>query len=189
MTKLITKSIVLFSSLAGLAMSQVVMATCPPPIACQVEAHVIDQDPNGLNVRQYPGTQSKVLGTLSHNTEVKVLAYQKIHQGDRTNAWMLVSPISSNQKQFNGNGWVSASLLGLYTKGYDLQSVPIYSEPSKENKSSHVVGNLPSDSLVTLSKCEGKWSHVKAKNLTDDLDIEGWLEPNQQCRSPYTSCS
>lgn len=189
MTKLITKNIALFSSLAWLAMSQVVIAKCPPAIACQVEAHVIDRDPDGLNVRQYPGTQSKVLGTLPHNTEVKILAYQKIYQGDRTDAWMLVSPISSNHQQFEENGWVSASLLGLYTKGYDRQSVPIYSEPNKEKKSSLVVGNLASDSLVTLSGCEGKWSHVKAKNFANNLDVEGWLEPEQQCRSPYTSCS
>ncbi len=189
MIRFLTNNIALFSSLSWLAISQVVIATCPPAIACQVEAHVIDKDPNGLNVRQYPGTQSKVLGTLPHNTEVKILAYQKIHQGDRANAWMLVSPISSNQKQFNGNGWVSASLLGLYTKGYDHQSVPIYSEPSKENKSSRMVGNLASDSLVALSECEGKWVRVKTGIFDNNHYLEGWLEPEQQCRSPYTSCS
>ena len=189
MVKTITNEIALISGLAWVLANQLTLAECPPlPSACQIEAHVIDEDPNGLNVRLNPGVQSKILGTLPKNTEVKVLAYQNIHRDDLENSWVLVSPISSDQQQFNGNGWVSVSLLGLYTKGYDSQSVPLYSKPSQEKKASNVIERVRSDSLVTLLGCEGTWSLVKAKNLKDEL-VKGWLESEQQCRSPYTTCS
>lgn len=59
---------------------------------------------------------------------------------------------------------------------------------AKKKKASNVIEQVRSDILVTLLGCEGAWSLVKTKNLKDKV-VQGWLEPEQQCRSPYTTCS
>ncbi|MDJ0595625.1 MAG: SH3 domain-containing protein [Pleurocapsa sp. MO_226.B13] len=149
---------------------------CQPPAAaqeCQTKAYVVDTDPQGLNVRTKPDSQSEIRGTLPLHTEVDVFQYQ--------GNWLLVSPIDPELQEvdFKGEGWVYASLLGLNTRGYNSDGVPLYAEP---NKTSEVTGHAKSSSSVTMVSCSGEWVLVKQKNL------QGWLEPEEQCAAALTTC-
>ncbi len=140
-------------------------------VSCQISAYVIDTDPRGLNVRQSPGINSSIIGQLSLHTGVHI----SFGRGD----WLFVSSWNSEENHLMEKGWVFASLLGLYTRGYGQKSVPLYEQPTEN---SNILGQVPSDREVTLLGCSGQWALVKKGN------IQGWLEPSQQCPSPVTTC-
>lgn len=143
-------------------------------VSCKARAYVIDRDPKGLNVRLSPNSKSTVLAQLPLYTEVSVFAEQ--------DDWLSISPIEPKLQgvSFHGKGWVYASLLGLSTKGYDRNNVPLYTQP---DRTSQVVARISSNSSVTLLGCSGEWVLVKQKNII------GWLEPAQQCSAALTTCS
>ena len=173
-------SIKIVTSIAGLVCflsSSLAIAGCQPQVtaqACQTRAYVIDKDPQGLNVRTKPNSESEIIGTLPLYTEVDVLEYQ----GD----WIFISPIDPEEQgiNFKGEGWVYASLLGLNTRGYNSNSVSLYAEP---NKTSDIVGKVESSIAVTMVSCSGEWVKIRQESL------EGWLEPEEQCAAALTSCS
>ncbi|MBR8827526.1 MAG: SH3 domain-containing protein [Gomphosphaeria aponina SAG 52.96 = DSM 107014] len=140
---------------------------------CQTRAYVIDPDPQGLNVRNQPNSQSEIIGNLPLYTEVNVLEHQ--------NNWLFISPINPELQEvdFQGEGWVYASLLGLNTRGYNSNNVALYSEP---RETSEVVGYAESSSSVTMVSCSGEWVLVRSKN------IQGWLNPEEQCAAALTTC-
>lgn len=142
-------------------------------VNCKARAYVIDQDPQGLNVRLEPNSKSNILGKLPLHTEVEVFAEQ--------DDWLLISPLSPELQgiTFQDKGWVYASLLGLSTKGYDRKSVALYDQPHQTSKT---VAQIPPNSSVTLLGCSGEWVLVKQNKIT------GWLEPEQQCSAAMTTC-
>ena len=171
-----TKFILSITELVYFISSSLAIAGCQPKATaqvCQTKAYVIDTDPQGLNVRQQPNSQGQIIGTLPLYTEVDVFE----HQGN----WLLVSPIAPELQEvdFKGEGWVYASLLGLNTRGYNSDGVPLYVEP---NKTSEVTGHAKSSSSVTMIGCSGEWVLVKQKNL------QGWLDPEEQCAAALTTC-
>ncbi|MEL7408852.1 MAG: SH3 domain-containing protein, partial [Cyanobacteria bacterium J06558_2] len=147
--------------------SSLALAGCQPKAVaqvCQTKAYVIDTDPQGLNVRQQPNSKGQIIGTLPLYTEVNVSNHQ--------DNWLSVSPIDPELQrvEFSGKGWVYASLLGLNTRGYGTDSVPLYSEPSKENPP---IARVDSATAVTMLSCSGEWVLIKQK------DTQGWLEPDE----------
>jgi uncharacterized protein YgiM (DUF1202 family) len=142
--------------------------------SCQLQAFVADQDSVGLNVRRYPNSRSQILGKLPRNTEIRA---SKV-QGN----WMLISPISPETQnvEFQGQGWVSASFLGLGTRGYGQKTVTIYRQASL---TSRTAGNIPSGRSVKLLSCKGSWAQIEKNGSI------GWLPYKDQCASPLTSCS
>jgi len=177
-------SIKLLNSMAGLvyvvgsALTIVGCQTQATEQLCQTQAYVIDQDPSGLNVRTEPNSESKVIGTLPLYTEVDVVNYQ--------GNWLLVSAIDPELQgvEFQEEGWVYASLMGLNVRGYGSGSVSLYAEPDTTSKE---LGQVASSSAVTFVSCDGEWVKVRQKVRQDIL--EGWLEPDQQCAAALTSCS
>ena len=143
---------------------------------CQTRAYVIDKDPQSLNVRKEPNSEGEIIGTLPLYTEVNVFKHQ--------DNWLFVAPIDPELQgvDFKEEGWVYASLLGLNTRGYNSDSVPLYAEP---NETSDVLGHVESSSAMTMISCSGEWVKVKQENE----HLEGWLEPEEQCAAPLTSCS
>jgi uncharacterized protein YgiM (DUF1202 family) len=148
----------------------------PPENQCLTKAYVIDTSETGLNIRRQPSSTSKILGRLPQNTTVNVL-------GMKGN-WLLVSVVSPREQKvdFKGEGWVFSSLLGVSSQGYGKKSLSLYSKPSVR---SSIVGKISSNSGATVLGCSGKWLRVETLNN----QVKGWLEPNQQCASAYTTCS
>lgn len=143
---------------------------------CLTKAYVIDTSETGLNVRRQPNSTSKILERLPQNIIVNVL-------GMKGN-WLLVSVVSPTEQKvaFKGEGWVFSSLLGVSSQGYGKNAVNLYSRPSVR---SSIAGKISSNSGATVLGCSGKWLRVKTQNN----QVRGWLEPNQQCASAETTCS
>lgn len=143
---------------------------------CRVSAYVIDKDPQGLNVRNAPNSNGRVIKKLPTNT-LAVFVDITGSQGQ----WVEVSKATneSDATLFQGKGWVYASLLGTGTRGYETRSVSAY---TSNNNRSRVVGRIPSESEVKLLSCNGEWVYVKYQQ------VQGWLTRFDQCPNPLTTC-
>ena len=142
---------------------------------CAISAYVTDRDPNGLNVRDAPSAQARVVRTVSNaGSGVAVITG---HNG----GWFRVSNIDdaeSDAHLFDGDGWVHGSLLGLDVANADPR---LY---ASSNPRSRVLARLRADETrVTLTGCAGTWAQVRAEGRT------GWLSPGGQCSNPLTTCA
>lgn len=144
--------------------------------SCSLSAYVIDTDPNGLNVRAQPNSNSEILDRLP--TGIEVIVDILASQGN----WVLITLAESPGKiEFSGQGWVYAPLLGTATQPRTEAGVKLYTEASA---SSPVAAKLPVEFVtVSLLGCKGPWAKVKR-----DDGVEGWLAPDEQCPNPFTTC-
>lgn len=143
---------------------------------CSINAYVIDKDPQGLNVRSGPSSNDKIIGKLPTNT-AGVFVNVTASQGD----WMQLTKAESPEKvEFQGTGWVYASLLGTSTRGYGSPGVSVFSNP---NSQSSTIGRIPPDTSVKLLGCDRTWALVEYQSL------KGWIAPESQCGNPLTTCS
>ncbi len=104
---------------AGLALA----AALPAPASAQTERHckldafIIDFDPKGVNVRDTPANQGKVIEVLKvkrddHDTGVSVEAER--------NGWFRIG-LDAKKRRF---GWVHGSRLGSRLKVFDGEGAP-----------------------------------------------------------------
>lgn len=143
--------------------------------SCQIGAYIIDKDPNGLNVRSEPNSQSKIIDTLPTNN-LAVIVDITAAQGD----WVQISKAESpGRLEFQGSGWVYAPLLGTSTRGYSTKSVSVY---QSANNQTEAIGKIPSQRSVKLLSCDRAWALVEYQGL------KGWIQPESQCANPLTTC-
>jgi SH3-like domain-containing protein len=143
--------------------------------SCQIGAYIIDKDPNGLNVRSEPNSQSKIIDTLPTNN-LGVIVDLTAAQGD----WVQISKAESpGRLEFQGSGWVYAPLLGTSTRGYSTKSVSVY---QSANNQTEAIGKIPSQRSVKLLSCDRTWALVEYQGL------KGWIQPESQCANPLTTC-
>lgn len=142
---------------------------------CSINAYVIDKDPQGLNVRSGPSSNGKIIDKLPTNTP-GVFVDVTASQGD----WMQLTKAESPEKvEFQGTGWVYASLLGTSTRGYGSDGVSVFSNPDTQ---SSAIGRIPPDTSVKLLGCDRTWAFVEYQAL------KGWIAPESQCGNPLTTC-
>lgn len=142
---------------------------------CQISAYIIDKDPNGLNVRSEPSSQSKIIDTLPTNNLGVIVDIEGVKDD-----WVKINKAQSTGRlEFQGSGWVYASLLGTSTRGYGTKSVIVY---NKSNSQSETIGQIPSQRSVKLLSCERNWALVEYDGL------KGWIAPESQCANPLTTC-
>jgi SH3-like domain-containing protein len=142
--------------------------------SCKLRAYTVNKGSDFLNVRKQPNSQSLILAKLPGNTEVNVLK--------TVGNWVMVKPVSPEAQniEFQGQGWVFTSLLGLSTRGYGKKSVAVFRQA---NASSAVNGRISSNTSVKLLSCQDDWALVEKGN------VRGWLSPKDQCAAPLTTCS
>lgn len=148
---------------------------------CGIYAWVIDKDPNGLNVRDKPNVNGKVIaklktdGTPEDEVVVYIVGY--------SNGWVKIGLAENGKGQiFNDLGWVSAKMVETGTKGspnYN-SSVTIYAAAKTSSKK---VGTIPSEDTVKIAGYQCGWVKVTYKGKT------GWIRENNICGSPFTTCS
>jgi len=148
--------------------------------SCDVSGYVLDKDPNGLNVRQTPGKDGKIVSRLvagSSDITLDIIGTNGGGWVKITNAWH-----GDDGDVFKGTGWVFATMLATGTKGYPNYDAPVklYSSASKKSKS---LLEVPSEQEVVVIDCDGKWAKVRY------LKTVGWLAPENQCGNPFTTCS
>ena len=152
-----------------------------PEVRCDIRANLLDEDPNGTNVRGGAGRAFPVVGVLPHGrTDVVTVVASK-------GAWIKISGAEDEDggTVFDRGGWVFSSLLGMtVSRNPDDRlkkgSHNLYAAPSEK---SAVLTRLPAESALTLVGCDGKWAKVKYGQKT------GWVAPEAQCTNTRTNCS
>jgi SH3-like domain-containing protein len=139
---------------------------------------MIDKDPKGLNVRSEPGSNEKIIGNLPTQT-VGVMVDITACQGK----WVQITNAISdggNKVEFQGKGWVYASLLGAATTEHETNGTSLH---AKADKNSKILSKLPPNRTVKLLGGSGTWMEVEYEG------VRGWLAQDDYCPNPWTSCS
>jgi uncharacterized protein YgiM (DUF1202 family) len=151
-----------------------------PIVPCDVEAFVIDQDPNGLNVRSGPGKSYGVIGNLPYKQDTGVSVHITGSSGD----WVQIDSGveeggDEEQTFFKGAGWVYAPLLGLTGTAQSKGATLLYREASQK---SGLVKRVPGGDDVKVWGCRGKWLYVEYEK------VKGWAAPRTLCSNSLTTC-
>jgi uncharacterized protein YgiM (DUF1202 family) len=171
---------------AALTLAAFVSAIYPPATfaavkACDINAYVMDNDPKGLNVRETPDKNGRILGSLVKG-EDEIMVEITATSGTGWLKFANAEGGASGDAIFKGTGWVFATMLGTGTKGYPNYDSParLFATPSKKGK---VLRQIPAEDEVTILDCSGSWAKVRYQGTT------GWLAPENQCGSPFTTCN
>lgn len=151
----------------------------PPGARCDLNAYVVDADPKGLNVRDAPGLNGKVIAVIPADSDGTVVHLVASDPG----GWVRIDRAETVEGRVvfeNKRGWVSGNMLGISTRGYGTKGVRLYPTAAAKGKS---VGMIPAEAEVRVAGCDGDRMKVRYKSLT------GWLDREAQCPSPVTNCS
>jgi SH3-like domain-containing protein len=152
-------------------------APAPAP-ACDARAYVIDKDPKGLNVRETPGKEGRVIavipldgdGTIVHMVSADAKGWVRIDRAENIGGDVV----------FDRKGWVSGNMLGTETRGYGTKGVRLYGAAGRGAK---VLGTIPPETEVKIFGCEAEKVQVRYRSLV------GWLDDESQCPNPVTLCN
>ena len=138
-------------------------------------AYIIDPDPRGTNVRDAP--DGRIIRTLPHRpADPSVITVKVTGHRDR---WLSVT------LHDGAPGWIFSGLVGMSLRNYAPGAMAVLRvRPGRDAPS---VGEISGDEEVTVIGGEGKWALVRNGDTGRDL-LTGWLEPEKQCGSPYTTC-
>lgn len=152
-------------------------AGAAPAATCDLEAYVVDPDPKGLNVRDAPGVRGRVVGVIPVDGDGTVVHLV----GSNPNGWVQIDRAETigGAVVFDRKGWVSGNMLGIETRGYGTKGVKLYAAARR----GRVAGTIPPETEVRVAGCDGQMMRVRHKTLN------GWLEREDQCPSPVTTCN
>lgn len=151
---------------------------------CEHSAWVTDKDVNGLNVRDKPSIDGKIIDSLKYAADkddefiiVTVTGY--------SNGWVKINKAETTggNQEFSGTGWVSAKMISVSTQrldGYENGKIAIYARPTAKSKK---VGTIPNEADVEIVGFDCFGFKVKYK------DKIGWLSRDDMCGNPVTTCS
>jgi hypothetical protein len=178
---------------------------------CELYAHVVDRDPQGVNVRAAPSGQSKVVGVLKYknaNDEIAVDITAESH------GWFRIKSFEHFDDTKSGalNGWMHGSRLGTGLKIMDgpKASERLLEEPSERSKTlllfswdpgvdgkgaglwAELPGNkrekidyekIKGAATPTLLGCANGYVKIRMNQK-----FEGWVPAARLCGSPVTTC-
>lgn len=144
-----------------------------------VQAYVIDKDPDGLNIRAEPRIGA-VIGNLPNIARPDALLVHIVGEDPET-GWVQIDlgETTLGETPWAGLGWVAGNMLAVHTKGKGGKDVPLYETADGKGK---VVATIPANVEVTIAGSSGKALKVKYKAHT------GWLMPESQCANPEGGC-
>ena len=148
---------------------------------CDAEAYVVDNDPNGLNVRATPGKTSKIIGNLPNNDVEGI----RVHLTGASGEWVRIDHAHEtggevDRSLFDGVGWVYGPLLGVSGMAITKGGTNLYQDHSIK---AQVVVRVPGDGSVVVRGCYGGWMYVEYKG------VKGWGAPSTLCANPLTTCA
>ncbi|MBD1836911.1 SH3 domain-containing protein [Coleofasciculus sp. FACHB-64] len=138
---------------------------------CDISAVVIDKDPQGLNVRSGPSSNSRILGKIPTYESVDIIA--------SSGNWVKITNAFREIGGFQGTGWVFLPMLGTSTRGYETNGVNLYVSPSQQSRK---IARVPRRTDVKLIGCQGEWAEIEYRG------VKGWLKSDDQC-GVGTTCS
>lgn len=174
------------------------------PAGCHdVDVHVVDKDPAGLNVRAAPDRNARVIGRLPTTAVVQT----RLELDSSAGGWVHFRSVELTEgKQpwehpLPGRGWVAASMTyagpddGDWTKGVPLRARPDTAVPSLGTLSLESSGSqegTPNFRPLRVLGCLGAWLHLEGSFLKGGLPlppVQGWLAPGDHCGSSLTDCN
>jgi hypothetical protein len=171
-----------------LLLKLIILAFCVSGIFAQEEAncgihgYVIDKDPKGLNVRNQPNINGKVIAKLPHksNDDDDIVM---VYITGYSNGWVKIAQAETvgGGSVFDDIGWISAKMVGTGTKGsesYD-KPAPLYAQTNTKKK----IGTIPSEVEVQIAGFSCGWVKVIYKGKS------GWIRDANICGSPVTTCN
>jgi hypothetical protein len=173
---------------------------------CSFGALSNDPDPAGLNVRESPDRNARILGRLSPPTniggntivlaEVRVIGFQK--------DWFLIEtgPYNPNDlpphlpKPYSGRGWVAGNLLTTELLRNMLKQAPSQTSADVVNLDVDGVSDPQTVKMRRILACSGDWVQVEvalAKGMKPLVKtdapagaVRGWA--NGTCTAQLTTC-
>lgn len=141
-----------------------------PP--CDAWVHVIDPDPNGVNLRAGPGARNKIVDIIPKDDKGTTVRLTGTLGG-----WMRVEVAEDAEGRvvFMGTAWGHGSRFGVNTRGPGRLL-------AAASGRARVIGRTPAGLAATVAGCKGKWLYVKSKRGA------GWLAPGNYCGSAVTAC-
>lgn len=150
-------------------------------IPCNVSAYVIDQDPQGLNVRSGAGKNFAVIGNLPRKEDTGIGVHITGSNGDWVQIDLAVEEgTEEEQTFFKGVGWVYGPLLGLTGIAQPGGGTRLFQHASLKSR---LVTRVPGGEDVTVRGCQGEWLYVQYDKT------KGWAEPRTLCSNSLSTCS
>lgn len=178
---------------------------------CEIGAHVIDRDPQGVNIRSMPSNTAKIVGVMKfQNAEDEIAVDITAEQ----NGWFRIKEYDhlGVTKTVKLRGWVHGSRLGTGLKLMDAGKgrERVFEEPSPRsktllefswdpgegNKKSELWAELPGGkrekidfenkkgaATPTLLACANGFVKIRMSQK-----YEGWVPADRLCGSPVTTC-
>ena len=138
-------------------------------------------DKTATNVRNAPG--GTVIGQIPKPGTWSLTVY------NQKNGWwqilngIVFEDIEDDSIEFEGDAWVHNSVLGIGTRNYGGQTIPLYAAPGED---SAVVGKI-TETDVTVRPLDvwedGEWVKVKWN------DVTGWIDTYWLCANTLTTCA
>lgn len=162
---------------------------------CTITAWSTDKDPKGLNVRAGPGAGSAIIGTVPppYKVEDRTFAAEVTITGSR-DGWFRIVKATVNdyvtedpsEIAFEGEGWVSGGLLGLWVEGPQLHSAPSPDAVVTADFSGKRDGDYGPDyfTVERLHACQGYWVEVEGSYFGERA--RGWT--SDTCSNQVTTC-
>lgn len=148
---------------------------------CDATGFVIDNDPNGLNVRSAP--KGNIISRIPHNdydsfTQVHIVASEE--------GWLQISGWEDFfvSVTFDEKAWIYGRLVGTFVRGYEEGGVEAYAESSNDAEK---MGQFLANHVVKVIDCKKDWLFVSGQSV-DGRRIEAWLAPEEQCSNALTTC-
>ncbi len=150
-----------------------------------VEAYLYDHVGNFTNIRVAPkgAVKVKLSNKGDYEPSFSLVGYN--------NGWWKIkycteatgeSPAAEKLCKKAIGGYIHYSCLGIGTRNYGGQHIPLYTTASKKSK---VVYTIKEESVVRpVGVAKGGWVKVK----TIDGKHEGWVEHIWLCSNPLTTC-
>ena len=204
-----SRQLVVLAALAALGAATPVWAQAERK--CELYAHVVDRDPQGVNVRATPSSQGKVVGVLKFQNADDDIAVDITAE---SNGWFRIKGFEhfSATKIGKIDGWVHGSRLGTGLKIMDgpKSSERLREEPSdrsktlllftwdpgQEGKGAGLWADLPGNkrekidyekkkgaATPILLGCANGYVKIRMNNK-----YEGWVPAARLCGSSVTTC-
>lgn len=151
---------------------------------CVIQAWIGEGKPNKyIFIHATPNASGKVVGEIPDmgdeevETIVDIIGY--------SNGWVKIRKAYNIEYEtmFEGIGWISAQRVTVNVQRRDgnlKKGLPLFAEPDSSSKK---IGTIPGETLIKIVGYDCFGLKVKYKNKT------GWLQSDNICGNPVTTCS
>ena len=143
-----------------------------------VQAYIIDEDPNGLNVRAGPSLKKDIISKIPYNSYGMLT---QVDIADAKNGWLKIREWHDGavRAQFDHDAWIYGRLVAVLIKIDGDNNIYASDVHTARQEGKFVEGRQ-----VKVLDCGKEWLFVEGQS-TYGKKVKGWLSPYGQAISPY----